>query len=426
MLRSSVQQRMEASTGSVYFQHRDSGPKETERNGMSFIYLDNAATTETLPEAAEAAANAMLRQYANPSSRHSAGLAAERLLTDTRRRLASLIGASPDEIVFTSGGTESNNLAILGHMATAGKGSPNQGPLHLITSATEHPSVLEPAYSLANQRAEVMIVRVDRTGQVDLLHLNDLLRPTTSLVSLMFVNNELGTINPVTDAARLIRSKAPQAALHVDAVQALGKIPVKVTELGADYVSLSAHKLHGPKGVGALWVRSGRRLKSLVFGGGQERSLRSGTENVPGIAGFGAALDAAARHSLGASSQLMRLKLRLWGVIQENLPWAVINGPDPAKGAPHILNLAFPGLRADVLANHFEERGLFVSTGAACASKKMVASHVLKAIGCPEQLAAGSIRFSMGWLTTDDHIDEAARIVVDVCSELRDLMGVRR
>lgn len=366
------------------------------------VYLDNAATTQALPEAVEAMREALLEEYGNPSSLHARGAQAERLVRQARERLATILGCRPQEIIFTSGGTEANSLAIRGTAwARHAEGR------HLITSQVEHPSVLETFRALEAEGWEVTRLAVDRTGRVDLRQLEEALRPTTVLVSIQYVNNEVGTIQPLPAIAALLGQGKRRPWLHVDAVQALGKLPLRPQELGADLISLSAHKIHGPKGVGALFARQGVRLRPLLVGGEQEFGLRAGTENVPGIAGFGIAAELAEKTRPAAAERMRSLKTQLARQATAEIPGCRCNGPPPEQGAPHILNLTFPGISGETLTHYLAERKVYVSTTSACASRHRTASHVLLALGLSEQEATSSLRFSLSRFTTQEEIGYA-------------------
>jgi len=379
------------------------------------IYLDNSATTMVLPEVAEAVWEAMVISYGNPSSLHGMGVDAERILRRAREEVARLLGAQPEEIYFTSGGTEANNWALRG-LAHALK----RRGRHIITTAIEHASVLEACRRLEGEGFSVTYLPVDKQGIVRLEALERALQEDTILVSVMSVNNELGSLQPLEEIANLIASRSP-ALFHVDHIQGYGKIPLPLKKLNLAAVSLSAHKIHGPKGVGALYLRQGIRIEPFLVGGDQERGLRAGTENVPGIAGFGMAA-ALAREALPESVQKMhQLKIRLAEGLVEGIPGAHLNGPEPQAGAPHILNISFPGVKAEILVHMLEERGIYVSTGSACHSRRQEASHVLKALGLPLSHMEGAIRISLSRLTTEEEIDEAIRSIKECVEELRRL-----
>lgn len=370
------------------------------------VYLDNAATTRVLPEVVEAMREAMLDQYGNPSSLHRLGLEAEKLTATARGRLATVLDCVPEEVIFTSGGTEANALAIRGTAwARHGEGR------HLITTRTEHPSVLETCRMLEQEGWEVTYLEVDSGGMLDPAQLERTLRPTTVLVTVHYVNNEVGAIQPIDAIRGVLGSGKRRPWLHVDAVQALGKLPVRVSGLGADLLSLSAHKIHGPKGAGALYARRGIRLRPLLAGGEQEFGLRAGTENVPGIVGLGLAAQLAEEARPLASEHMRQLKAEMGARLLTEVPGCRINGPPPEQGAPHILNVRLPGIRGETMVHYLEEHGVYVSTTSACASRRHAVSHVLVALGLSEEEAASSLRISLSRLTTREEMAVAlARI----------------
>jgi len=381
---------------------------------MADIYLDNAATTRPCPSVVEAVMRVLTEAYGNPSSLHGRGVAAERLVTDAREAVAASLGVAVAEIIFTSGGTEANNLALGGAVRHA-RGR------HVVISAVEHSSVRSPARALAAEGFEVTELSVDAEGRVSAERLAAALRPETAVVSVMAVNNEIGTIQPLDDLARAVRGhRATGAAtlLHVDAVQAWGKIPLRPARIGIDLLSISGHKVHGPKGIGALYVRRGVRLAPLVRGGDQEQALRPGTENVPGIAGMGEAARLLA--SDGAAAAQMAVLVRRLRDRLAQIPDVIINTP-AAGAAPHILNVAFPGIRGETLLHRLEMDGIYVSTGSACHSHQPTPSHVLLAIGRSPEEAVSSLRFSVGRFTTAGEIDAASAAVETAAAELRAL-----
>ncbi|MGH2400385.1 MAG: cysteine desulfurase family protein, partial [bacterium] len=344
------------------------------------------------------------------------GLAAERVITAAREAVARSLGVSPDTIVFTSGGTEANNLAIFG---TALQGKRR----HILTSTVEHSSVLAPIRRLAEQGLEVTEVAVDAAGRVHPDSIAAAIRPDTTLVSIMAVNNELGTIQPIEDIGHLIRSHnagGGKAMFHVDAVQAWGKVRLRPAAASVDLLAVSGHKVHGPKGIGALYVRKGIRLASMQAGGDQERGIRPGTENVPGIAGIGAAATLLHADLEAPAARVSSLRDRLrehLGAISE------IRVNTPMNGiAPHILNVSFAGVRGETLLHRLEQEGIYVSTGSACHSHDPTPSHVLLAIGLSPDVAVTSLRFSLSRDTTVEDIDAAATAVRAAVAELRTLV----
>ncbi|MDN5326819.1 MAG: cysteine desulfurase [Moorella sp. (in: firmicutes)] len=379
---------------------------------MSIIYLDNSATTAALPEVVTAMKEMLAENYGNPSSLHGLGIRAEKALGEARRQVAGLIGARPTEIYFTSGGTEANNWALRG-LARARR---RQGR-HLITTAIEHPSILVTCRRLEADGFEVTYLPPDPRGVIRLADLEAALREDTILVSVMSVNNEVGSRQPVADIARLVHSRS-RAVLHVDHIQGYGKIPLNCQEAGIDLMSLSGHKIHGPKGVGALYIKEGLRLEPLLLGGDQETGRRAGTENTAGIAGFGVAAHLAATGFAERTARMQEIKLELARRLVAEIPGAVINGPAPEEGAPNILNISFPGVRAEVLIHMLEQRGIYVSTGSACHSRRESASHVLQALHLERWRQDGAIRISLGALNTPAEIDPTVAAFKECVQEL--------
>lgn len=384
---------------------------------MAEVYLDNSATTCVHPQVAEAIMTALRENYGNPSSAHRRGQAAEQAVKKARRQVAWILRAEPGEIYFTSGGTESNNWALAG----TAQARVRQGK-QLITTQVEHPSVLEVFRRLEEQGFTVTYLPVDEYGLIDLEALAAALGPETTLVSIMYVNNEMGSIMPLADIARLLKQKAPQAVWHVDAVQGFAKLPLFPHDLGIDLISISGHKIQGPKGVGALFVRQGLRVKPLILGGGQENGYRSGTENVPGIMGLGLAAELMWERRVEAGAHLAGLKERLRQRVQAEIPAVYANGPQDSRGAPHILNLSFPGVKGEVLLHALEDKGIYVSTGSACSSHQAPGSHVLKAMGLVPQRLDGAVRFSFSPDNTRAEIDYTADCLKEVVPGLRRLM----
>ena len=375
------------------------------------IYLDNSATTRTLPEAAEAAMAAMTGDFFNPAAAYAYGARTEKRVNEARTVIARPLKAKREEIIFTSGGTESNNAAVFGSL----KGW--RGPKRVITTAVEHPSVFEAVQSLQQSGdVDIVILPVNEQGYPDMNALRDALSEDTALVSMMHVNNELGTVTDLASVARLVRRFAPRAIFHADGVQAYMK--VDTVNLGVDLYSISAHKFHAPKGVGALYKRTGVRFAGGQIGGGQENNLRSGTLNVPGILGMERAV-MIYEQNLSAWRQSMRAcKRRLY----ENLitiPDVVLNGPSLDEAAPHILNLSFLGVRGEVLLHAVEQFDVCVSTGSACAARKAGKNRILTAAGIIGPRQEGAIRFSLCPFNTLEEMDRAAQIVSDQVKFLR-------
>lgn len=383
---------------------------------MEITYLDNAATTRPLPEVAKAMQECLLHDFGNPSSLHGLGIQAEKRIESVRALLAKHLGCQPENIFFTSGGTEADNLAIKGAVL-AGR----RVGRHVLTTPIEHPAVLNTCQALREEDLiELEYLPVDANGVVSVDEVKRRLRPDTVLVSVMFVNNETGSIQPVAEIGELIRQVSPNCLFHVDGVQAVGKLAINLARMPVDLLTVSGHKLHGPKGIGALYVGPRSRLLPQMHGGGQERGLRSGTENVPGIVGLGAALenlpdrDTAWRH-------VSELRNEAWKQIASKIPDVVLNGSlDTAS--PYILNIGFPGLRGEVLVHYLENSRVYVSTGSACSSRRRIASHVLEAMGVDPKAADGSIRISFSYLNTHEDVARLVNALCEAVSDLRLLM----
>ena len=355
-------------------------------------YLDNSATTKVCPEAAQAALTAMTEIYGNPSSTHTVGREAKKLLDASRAQLASALGCSAQELVFTSCGSESDNWALLG-----GAEAMRRRGGHIISSALEHDAVRRSLDELASRGFEVTRLAPDRSGAIPAQAVLDALRPDTILVSLMLVNNETGAVTDIAAISKGMKAAASQALLHTDAVQAFMKLPFSVKTLGADMISVSGHKIHAPKGIGALYIKNGLRLKPFIVGGGQEAGRRAGTEAMPLIAAFGAAC-AAAGDVRENAARMAALKRAAMERIGREIPEARFVD----SAAPHILSLSLPGWRSEVLMNFMEAREIYVSKSSAC--KKGGRSHVLEAIGLDARTIDGAIRVGLSRFTTADDI----------------------
>lgn len=386
------------------------------------VYLDNSSTTKPFPEVVTVVAEALESGYGNPSSLHRLGEEVSKKIESARKNVSSLLGAAPEEIFFTSGGTESNNWALFGTYRFFGGRRP-----HIITTAVEHPSVLETVSALKREGAQVTVVGVDPCGFVSPEEIKAQIRDDTALVSVMYVQNEIGTIEPVKEVGAAIAGLGPRRPrFHVDAVQGFGRLPVDVKEWNVDLLSVSAHKIHGPKGVGALYIRRGVELRPLIYGGGHEGGMRSGTENVPGILGFGKACEIwlSGRTTTVAESvdslmeRLRGLRRKLIDGVRKVFPEAVLHGPEDGNVAPYIVHFAFPGFRGETILHALEARGVFVSTGSACSSHHPKPSPVVLALGRSEDEALSSIRFSMSRFTTETEIDRATEALADALREL--------
>jgi cysteine desulfurase len=378
---------------------------------MQRVYFDNNATTPLAPEVFEAMRPYMLEDYGNASSIHWFGQRAKVGIEKAREQVARLLGARTSEIVFTSGGTESDNAAILGIVEAA-----RAERKHVVTTAIEHPAVLSTAKLLERRGVSVTYVRVGASGVVDPADVERALRPETLLISVMHANNELGTVQPLEEIGRLARER--DIYFHTDAVQSAGKIPVDVEKLGVDLLALSAHKLNGPKGVGALYVRKGTILRPLLHGGHHERDRRPGTENVAGIVGLGWAAENARTHLAEEHDHVAALRDRLEAGILSTVPLVAVNG-DRTHRVPNTTNLTFDYIEGEGLVIAMDLRGIACSTGSACSSGSLEPSHVLSAIGLKPDQARASIRFSLGRFNTNDDVDAALKILPAVVEQLR-------
>jgi len=374
-------------------------------------YFDHNATTPVAPEVQEALVSCLSQVYGNASSIHFFGQGAKRQLEAARRQIASLIHANPAEVVFTSGGTEADNMAVLGVVRAVGHASP-----HVITSAIEHPAVLGPCAQLGREGVAVTVLRVGASGVVNAGDVGNALRPETALVSIMHANNELGTVQPIAEIARITREAG--VPLHVDGVQALGKIPVDVEALGVDLYSMSGHKIYAPKGVGALYVRKGTRMAAISFGGHHERDRRPGTENVPCAGAFGTAARVAAERLTDDANRQAALRDRLENAILDRIPGTGINGARWNR-VPNTSNIYFDGIDGEALVIALDLRGFAVSTGAACSSGALAPSHVLTAIGLSADRARASMRFSLGRGTTAEQVDALVEAIGASVTHLR-------
>jgi len=382
--------------------------------GAQSIYLDNAATTCIDPVVADTMQQAGLEHYGNASSLHSMGVAAHELLSESRQRLASLLGATPGEIFFTGSGTESNNLALKGvAFANARRGR------HIIVSSIEHDCILRTAGWLEQQGFAVTRLGVDQKGLVDLKDLSQAITDSTILVSVMHVNNEIGTIQPVEEIGRICTEK--KVYFHTDACQSFGKMPVNVESVQADLLTVNAHKIHGPKGVGALYVRSGVKIDPLLHGGGQEQGLRSSTENIPGILGFVKAAEIACRNLEDESKRIKNLQEHIMKTLMQEISGVYFNGSVNHR-LPHNINFCIEGMEGEGIRLQLllDEAGVCVSTGSACSSNDGGnPSHVLKAIGLDPFQARGGIRISLGRFTTRQEVDSFMKVLAEKVKQLK-------
>ena len=362
-------------------------------------YLDNSATTRCYEEVAEIVAKTMIEDYGNPSAMHLKGVEAENYVKESAKAIAKTLKVQDKEIYFTSGGTESDNWALIGSALA----NHRQGK-HMITTPFEHSAVSAPLAWLQEQGFEITVITVDEQGNLDLKKLEEAIREDTILVSTMFVNNEMGAVVPVEEVGKIVHEKNPKALYHVDAIQAYGKYKIYPKKMGIDLLAVSGHKIHGPKGVGFLYINEKAKVQPLILGGGQQKGMRSGTDNVPGIAGLGAAAKMI-YENLDKNVEHMR-ELKLYFAKElEKLEQVEINGPDPEKGAPHILNVSFLGVRSEVLLHSLEGLGIYVSAGSACSSHKRAGSASLGALGLSQERKESAIRFSFCETTTKEEVD---------------------
>ncbi|MCI8323818.1 MAG: cysteine desulfurase [Lachnospiraceae bacterium] len=377
------------------------------------VYLDNSATTACFEDAAQLMHRILCEDYGNPSSLHHKGVEAEAYLRYANETFAKILKVNEKEIFFTSGGTESDNIALVGAaMANHRTGR------HLITTKIEHPAVLQPMSYLENQGFEVTYLSVDRQGKISLEELEQAVRSDTILVSVMYTNNEIGSVQPIAEAGALIKRKNPQTLFHVDAVQGFGKTRIYPGKMHIDMLSASGHKIHGPKGVGLLYVRDGAKVSPIMYGGGQQRGLRSGTENLPGIAGFAKAAELVYQDLEQDVDRMYGLRAKLTDGIK-TIPDVVINGCPGSEGAPHIVSASFRGVRSEVLLHALEERGIYVSAGSACAAHKPQPSATLRAIGVEKELLEATIRFSLSGFTTEEEIAYTCQNLEEMVPNLR-------
>ncbi len=379
------------------------------------IYLDYAAAAPVLPEVLDAMLPFFVLKFGNPSGIHGSGRETRKAVEKARRQVAGVLGAENAEIIFTSGGSESDNLALQG-TASAMRGKGN----HLITSRIEHPAVLNTCRFLEKQGFEVTYLTPDAYGTVHPEQVREAIRPETILVSVMTANNEIGTIQPVREIGEICHEKG--ILFHTDAVQAVGMTETDVRAMNADLLSISAHKFHGPKGVGALYVRKGTRINALIHGGSQERSLRAGTENVPGIVGMGKALEIASEGREENALRLRRLRDELIDEILNTIPDSRLNG-HPKNRLPNNCHFSFGGIESEALLLRLDLAGVEASGGSACTSGSMEPSHVLQAIGLEKEYLQSSIRLTMGRQTTREEIRKTARILSEIVGDLRNMQG---
>ncbi len=377
------------------------------------IYFDNSATTRVLDSVKEVVIKTMTEDYGNPSARHRKGKEAEDYVKEAAEVIAKTLKVQPKEIVFTSGGTESNNMALIG-AAMANKRAGN----HIITTRIEHPSVYNPLIFLEELGFEVTYLSVDRDGHISLDELRESLCPDTILVSIMYVNNEVGAVEPIDEIGSVIREKSPKALFHVDAIQAYGKYAIRPKKQGIDLLSVSAHKIHGPKGAGFLYINEKAKVKPLILGGGQQKNMRSGTENVPGIAGLGQAAKEAYTDFDNKIAHLCSLKDYFTEEVSK-LDKVVVNSKKGMESAPQIASVSFQGVRSEVLLHALEDRGIYVSSGSACSSNHPAISGTLKSIGVGREYLDATLRFSFSRFNTMQEIDRCIDALKELLPVLR-------
>ena len=376
-------------------------------------YLDNAATTRVFPEVRDIMLQVMEKDFGNPSSRHTKGIEAEGYVTKAVQQIAGTLKCQPKEIILTSGGTESNNMALIGTALAnqrAGK--------HVITTRIEHASIHEPFGRLEQMGYEAQYLPVDHNGHIDLDQLREAVRPDTILVSVMYVNNEVGAVEPIEAISQCIKKKNPKTLFHVDAIQAYGKYKIRPKKQGIDLLSVSGHKIHAPKGVGFLYIRDGVKIRPILFGGGQQKGMRSGTENVPGCVGLGVAAREAYKDFDARIEKLYTLRERLIAGLKP-LGGVTINGSEDRTNAPQIVSASFEGVRSEVLLHALEDKGVYVSSGSACSSNHPGISGTLKGIGVKKELLDSTIRFSLGDLNVEEEVDYAIGVLGELLPVLR-------
>ncbi len=378
-------------------------------------YLDNAATTRSFDSVREIMLKTMELDFGNPSSMHKKGMEAEQYVKEAREKIAKTMKVEPKELIFTSGGTESNNMALVG-AALANKRLGN----HIITTKIEHASVHEPILFLEEMGFRVTFLDVDNEGHVDVDQLLDAICKDTILVSIMMVNNEIGAVMDVSTISKLIKNKKDDILFHVDAIQAYGKYRIYPKKMGIDMLSISGHKIHGPKGIGVLYVRDKVKIRPIIYGGGQQKGMRSGTENVPGIAGLGVAAEEMYTNHDEKVKHLYELKQAMIEGVRE-IEGTTVNGvgDDLYKTAPHVVSVSFAGVRSEVLLHALEERGVYVSSGSACSSNHPALSGTLKAIKVKNELLDSTLRFSFSVFTTIDEVNYAIEQLKEVLPMLR-------
>ena len=376
-------------------------------------YFDNSATTRVLDSVMDIVTRTMTVDYANPAAKHIRGMEAENYIRDARSIIAKTLKVADKEILFTSGGSESNNMALIG-TAMANK----RAGMHIISTNVEHASIYNTLGFLQEQGFEITYLPVDHNGHIDLDQLREAVRPDTILVSVMYVNNEVGSVEPVAEISRVIKAKNSSTIFHVDAIQAYGKYEIRPKKEGIDLLSVSGHKIHGPKGVGFLYIDEKVKIRPLIYGGGQQKGMRSGTENVPGVAGLGVAAAEMYRNHQENLDHLYELKEHMMKRVAE-IDGVVINSQPGRESAPQIVSVSFEGVRSEVLLHALEDRGIYVSSGSACSSNHPGVSGTLKGIGVKQELLDSTLRFSFGMFNKKEEIDYAIEVLKELLPVLR-------
>lgn len=388
------------------------------KENIKNIYLDNAGSTEVSKSAIEAAVKVSTEIYANPSAIHGAGIEAKNAIDESKEIIASIINATKEEIHFTSGGTESNNLAVMG-AAKANKRVRN----HIITTSIEHASLRNTVLALEDEGFEVTFLHTDDKGYVNLDELENSIKETTCLVSIMHVNNEIGTIQNIEKIGEIIKIKNKDTLFHVDGVQSFGKYDLNVKKARIDLLSMSGHKIHAMKGTGALYIRKGIKIKNLFFGGSQENGLRAGTENVPGIVSFATAAREMIIYHNDIIDKIKNIKMNMYNLLVSNISDLYLNGPSIEEGAYHILNIHIKGIKAAILINALSERGIYVSAGSACSAKSKSASSTLVSIGLKKEDIESSIRISFSRFTNPNDIEYVVKEIKENVDKIRKVSG---
>ncbi len=380
------------------------------------IYLDNCSTTKARDEVIDEMIYYLREDYGNPSSLHRMGFNVEKKLEGVREGISNFLRVDKDEMYFTSGGTESNNLAIQGIINKY-----NKKGNHIISTNIEHPSVLNTLKHYEKLGYEITYLKVDKNGLISLEELKNAIREDTILVAIMLVNNEIGSIQPIKEIKEIINEKNPNTILHVDGVQAFGKIPIKIKDWGIDTLSFSGHKIHGPKGIGGLYINKSLNLEPIVFGGNQEKGMRSGTENIPGIMGLGKAVEIMEKNNTKDFQKVKEIKSYFTKRLIDEIKYLHINSPMGENSSPYILNVSFEYTRGEVLLHYLEDKNIYVSTGSACSSKSTEKSHVLKALGLTDLQSEGAIRFCFSYENTIEEIDYTMEVLKESIEEIRQI-----